>query len=371
MTPHKPPELVREKRSNSNSRGSPSSSSRTLRYCRYPCVGTKEGSGRPGSAVTTTARASVAAATRRGARGPGSGTHDRYAAISRLRTFALRCRFRYQVPPPGPVSIHTRLPVRTQGTSLVCAIRPMVRSANTRSRYSSSTSPTGGPARSRVRSTPSGPYSTASPGCWKCTAGGRAGAISVQTSPAVRHHRVGQGVQRVPVHAVAPVRLRDPGPPRPAVYLEEDAESGAGSGRWAVVDGDGRGHVLRLDGYARFLAGLPDDGFDHLLVGVEVSGREVPQARRVHHSCTAGQQYLGVALTVAAREQVAGMACTVAVRSPRWGRSSSSAVRSMSWSWSTRSRRAVGGTTGSTDRATWPVPAPRSSSRGASAPAVS
>ncbi len=111
--------------------------------------------------------------------------------------------------------------------------------------------------------------------------GGQAGAVGVQTGPAVRHHRRGEGVKRVPVHAVAAVRLHDLGTAAPLAHLEEDTDAGARASGRVVVDGDGRGHVLGRDEDARFLAGLPDHGLDHVFAGVEVPGGEMPQARRV------------------------------------------------------------------------------------------
>ena len=42
--------------------------------------------------------------------------------------------------------------------------------------------------------------------------------------------------------------------------------------------------LLRRDEYARFLAGLPDHGRDYVLAGLEVPGREMPQARCVDRS---------------------------------------------------------------------------------------
>lgn len=135
--------------------------------------------------------------------------------------------------------------------------------------------------------------------------GGRhAGPVGVQPGPAVRHHRLRQRVERVPAHAVAPVRLPHPGPARPPSHLEEDADPRIPAPWRAVVDGDRRAHIGRHDEDTGLLAGLPDHPLDHVLARVEVPGGQVPEPGRVHGPGPARQQYLRAEGAVAAQDEV-------------------------------------------------------------------
>lgn len=106
--------------------------------------------------------------------------------------------------------------------------------------------------------------------------GGRhAGAVGVQSGPAVRHHPFRDpALQSEPVHPVAQVRLHDLRRARPAADLEEHPHPGVPTGRRAMVDDDGHEDVLRVDDDAGLLQGLPDQRRDHIFAGIQMSGRQ-------------------------------------------------------------------------------------------------
>lgn len=131
-----------------------------------------------------------------------------------------------------------------------------------------------------------------------------AAPVCVEPGPAVGNHGCRQDIEREPAHRVAHRRLANTGYALPRADLEEHADPDPATGRTVVHqhrEADSRG----LDTHAGLLRRLSDQRGDDVFVrAVVVSGRAVPESRRVDVSGSAGHQDLRARCAVTAQDQV-------------------------------------------------------------------